>query len=88
MFETESLVRSQIEADTSERRRHGRSDVSPALLPLLRDSTGDGLSDGEAAPDQWMPSEPLAPARGIGVALALCTPIWCGIGTLLYVLIK
>jgi hypothetical protein len=58
----------------SDRRRPGRQDVSPALLPLLRGQPGpsaeaDYVAVGEDGQD-------LAAARGICIGLLISVPLW------------
>ncbi len=52
-----------------DRRRPGRvAQVSPALIPLLRD------------PAHYVDTDPLTPARGVMVALLVSVPLWTLIG--------
>jgi hypothetical protein len=68
-----------------DRRRPGRQDASPHLIPLLRDPIGTD-------PDALLrePTDPssdrkeLAPAIGILVGLALSVPLWGLIGALMW----
>lgn len=67
-------------------RRTGRAEIVPTLIPLLRNPAGDGsLPDDDIVPD-CLPGDAMAPARGLALALVLCTPAWFGIGVLLYTL--
>ena len=72
-----------------ERRRPGRRDVSPELIPLLRRPTGDGvlradLTPGNLDDEPALPADrdALAPARGVAVSLLLSLPLWCVVGAL------
>ena len=60
-------------ATGTDRRRPGRIDANPALIPLLR---------GEAAPTPdatFDGSDDLAPSRGIAFGVLLSIPAWIGI---------
>ena len=65
-----------------ERRRPGRRDVSPALIPLLRKPAGDGTVPGEgfrhrdAVPALNVGQDALDAARGVAMGLALSAPLW------------
>ncbi len=85
MFDADTLDHGA--PDTTERRRAGRNGVASGLLPLLRGSAGV-TTDDDVWADRWRPRDPVSPPRGIGVALALCTPIWLGFGGLLYALTR
>ena len=70
-----------------ERRRPGRREVSPELIPLLRRPVGDGMiqddfpADGiEGQPALATGRDALAPARGIAMSLLLSVPLWCVVG--------
>ncbi|WP_158743949.1 hypothetical protein [Acidisphaera sp. L21] len=88
-------VADQTDAISSaERRRLGRADVSPTLIELLRAPAKDAdlpedlrraLEDEGELPIEV---DPIAPARGIALGVALSVPIWAGIGGLIYTLVK
>ena len=66
-----------------ERRRPGRRDVHPALIPLLRRPAGDGtLVEGESAwhlealPALKAGQDALGTARGVAMGLVLSAPLW------------
>lgn len=62
-----------------ERRRAGRvANVSPALIPLLRDE-GQPTCD-----DEELRGHDLAPATGILMSVLLSSPIWVAIGRIIY----
>ena len=82
MFEAEPLTVDGTCVD--DRRRAGRVLVAPSLLPLLRNPAGSGVVLEDAQADEWALSEPLAPSRSIGLALAVCLPVWCIVGGALY----
>jgi hypothetical protein len=62
MYEAENLERDSAEALELDRRRAGRTDAVPSLVPLLRDPAGHPavVDDDE---ERWEPMEPLAPPR-------------------------
>ena len=87
MLDAAALDREAQPLAPAERRRPGRADIAPGLIPLLRRSGGTIRSiDGDFV-GKWAPREPIAPPRGIALALVLCTPIWIGLGGLLYAFI-
>ncbi len=57
-------------ASTTDRRRPGRAEANPALVPLLR---------GKAEPAPPPEEEEGNAIRGIGVALLLAIPLWAAI---------
>ena len=65
-----------------ERRRPGRRDVNPVLIPLLRKPAGDGIlpNDGlrrsEALPALKIGQDALDAARGMAMGLVLSAPLW------------
>ena len=66
-----------------ERRRPGRRDVVPALIPLLRRPAGDGtLADSESPwrletlPALKAGQDALAAMRGVAMGLMLSAPLW------------
>lgn len=69
-----------------ERRRPGRQDVDPTLLPLLRDASTAGPADGSGsiADDPALEADDVqedgTPFRGILVGLMLALPFWCILG--------
>jgi hypothetical protein len=68
-----------------DRRRPGRSDISPHLIPMLRDPAGLDPDvplrhSADPSPDR----KELAPAIGIVVGLALSVPLWGLIGGLMW----
>jgi hypothetical protein len=72
-----------------ERRRAGRQDISPVLVPLLRDpATGAaGLKTAvghETAYRDYLDADPLAPARGIAVGLSLSMLFWGALGYIIF----
>jgi hypothetical protein len=94
-----------LQADPSDlidldRRREGRHDVAPQLLPLLRaPAPGEELSEDlrhlldETEPSHeddgsWEPLDPIAPARGVALAVGLSLPLWGMIGGLLYMMLR
>ena len=87
MLDADTLDRGECASDPSDRRRTGRRGVALSLLPLLRESAGSIARADDDVFDKWAPREPIAPPRGIALALALCTPIWIGLGGLIYAFI-
>ncbi|WP_158745359.1 hypothetical protein [Acidisphaera sp. L21] len=95
---------SELQADPGgvinlDRRRAGRQDVASELVPLLRTpALGDELSEdlrhlldnAESVEDDgdWTPRDPIAPARGVALAVGLCVPVWGVIGGLLYMMLR
>jgi hypothetical protein len=68
-----------------DRRRPGRAEVNPHLIPMLRDPAG--LDSDLLLRDSTDPSpdrQDLAPAIGILVGLALSVPLWAIIGALVW----
>ena len=66
-----------------ERRRPGRRDINPALIPLLRRPVGDGMlpEDDAAWHLQTIPAlkpgqDAIAAARGVAMGLILSAPLW------------
>ena len=66
-----------VDADTaSDRRRPGRTEVSPDLLPLLRNPAGAEIPldephvSGDARDD-------LGAAKGLVIGVLLAVPLWC-----------
>ncbi len=65
-----------------ERRRPGRREVSPGLIPLLRNPAGDGTVPGGGlprpgeAPALMAGQDALEAARGIAMGVALSAPLW------------
>jgi hypothetical protein len=51
-------------------RRPGRADVSFTLIPLLREPAGD-QSPTDEWDAKWAPRDPIAPARGVALGIAL-----------------
>jgi hypothetical protein len=85
------------EADDSvdllaDRRRPGRKEVSPVLVPLLRGEGDPMLLDfaHEAAvlESDWDPVDALRPARGIAYGLLLSLPLWAALLVTCHVAIK
>jgi hypothetical protein len=83
-----------IQATLNERRRAGRRPAAQELLPLLR-----APAEGEEVPEDLLSLlknagelpihvDPIAPARGIAIGVALSVPIWSAIGGLVYILLK
>jgi hypothetical protein len=76
----------------TDRRRPGRTEVSPVLLPLLRGESAFGMPEviDEAAllESDWDPEEPLRPARGIAFGLLLSLPLWAALLATCHVAIK
>jgi hypothetical protein len=71
-------------ADTApDRRRPGRAEVSPDLIPLLRNPV-----DAEIPPDDTHgadhPRDDLEPAKGLAVGLLLAVPLWCVIALVIW----
>jgi hypothetical protein len=85
MPNAQSIQKPSLETATlPDRRRQGRrNNVSPSLIPLLRDAAANGF------PDPWADDEPdqLSTARGLIVGLLLSTIIWIPIGFLVWRLI-
>ena len=86
-IESPVLVLEQFQA--LDRRRAGRQDVSPTLVPLLRDPAGGGASEGQHMPAEtpyrdFLENDPLydqlAPARGIALGLAISMLFWGLVG--------
>jgi len=60
-----------------DRRRPGRlPDVSPGLLPLLRNPVAVEIP-AEKAPDAGYTRDELDAAKGIAVGIFLAVPLWC-----------
>ena len=55
-------------------------------IPLLRGRVA-GLASNDDGRLADSARDPLAPSRGIGLAVALCLPVWAGIGALVFTLI-
>ncbi len=87
MLEVDTVCGNTLASDALERRRAGRGSVSFELIHLLREPTASVASGDDRADDDWAPRDPIAPPRGIALAVALCVPIWAGIGALLLTLI-
>ena len=73
----------------ADRRRRGRRDLHPSLIPLLRRPTGDGVAlDGEPAwqldslPALAGGGDALAAARGMAMGLVLSAPLWGAVAML------
>jgi hypothetical protein len=86
-------VTAQTDATSlAERRRLGRANVSPTLIELLRTPAKDDVipDDLHRTLEDELPIEvdPIAPARGIALAVTLSVPIWAAIGTLAYAILK
>lgn len=72
-----------------DRRRPGRREVNPVLIPLLRRPAGDGslpdadlswhLQDGPAV---RAGQDPLAAMRGVGMGVLLSAPFWGAVAML------
>jgi hypothetical protein len=60
-----------------DRRRPGRQEVSPALIPLLREPADDALS---GFAHSGVSDNRSSPFLGIFVATAIAVPAWAGIG--------
>lgn len=86
MFDADTLDMTLSRTDVGDRRRPGRMAAAPGLVPLLRQPSG-GEHVGEDLDEAWQARDPIAPPRGIALAIALCTPIWCALGGLLYALL-
>jgi len=76
-----------------ERRRAGRQEVSPVLVPLLRDPLGfaSGLDHAAAAETpyrDYLETDPfhnqLAPARGIALGLSISMLFWGAVGYMIF----
>ena len=71
-----------------ERRRPGRRDVNPMLIPLLRRPAGDGSLCDTTVPDLEAVSalnpgqDPLGAARGVAVSVLLSVSVWGVMGAL------
>ncbi len=73
-----------------ERRRPGRREVSPELIPILRRPAGDGVVREEVLEVQLAlspGSDPMSAARGIAMSLVLSLPLWCCVGAVGFALI-
>jgi hypothetical protein len=83
-----------FQVTVSDRRRPGRRDVAPQLTTLLRtlandaDVSGDLVRQFEGEEEPTIKLDPMAPARGIALGVALSIPIWGAIGGLVYTLWK
>lgn len=68
-----------------DRRRPGRKEVKPELVPLLRSDeimkTAPHDDDQNSVRDD---RDCLRTPRGIGLSLLLATPFWAGVGALLW----
>lgn len=67
-FDPAAVVSAAADADLSDRRRPGRSDLSAQLIPMLRDDSHLEMLRDDAAP-----------MRGIAVSIMLSAPIYVGI---------
>jgi len=76
-----------------DRRRAGRQDVNPALVPLLRNpATGAAGLDQAAGPDtayrDYLETDPfhnsLGPARGIALGLSISMLFWGALGYMIF----
>jgi hypothetical protein len=83
------LAATDAQIHAFERRRAGRQDVSPALVPLLRDpASGLALSNHPAPADtpfrDYLETDPfhdqMAPARGIFLGLSISMMFWGIVG--------
>ncbi len=83
-----------VAVETDDRRRPGRTDVDPILIPLLRLSS-DGSASYEAmrqalhtqdaaASVDYLDEEESEPARGFLLALYMAIPIWLVVALLTY----
>ncbi len=77
-------------AGTKSRRRPGRNDqVSPHLIPLLRNPATTGIPT--PLPDEADTSpleDDLAAAKGIMFGLAMSVPLWAGIGGIMWTVLR
>jgi hypothetical protein len=75
-----------------ERRRPGRIEVNPALMPLLRGEAEpdmvDILKEAELLESDWESEEALKPARGIAYGLLLSLPLWAALLATCHIAIK
>jgi len=87
------------EAGARDRRRAGRSEVNPTLLPLLRNAAGQPAGSAPLAPPEELDialalremddtSDSLAPARGIAMGLAISVVLWAGITLVALVILR
>jgi len=76
-----------------DRRRAGRQDVNPVLVPLLRDpATGAAGLDQTVSPETAYRDylgtdpfhDPLAPARGIALGLSISMLFWGALGYIIF----
>ena len=87
MLDADTLDWNAHAAAPSDRRRPGRTEASTGLVPILRGRIDVSQAANDDFAEDWAPRDPLAPPRGIGLAVAICTPIWIVIGGLLYAFI-
>jgi hypothetical protein len=87
------LLANEAQVLAFERRRSGRQDVSPVLVPLLRDpaSQDPGLEHAiltETPFGDYLDADPfrnqLAPARGIVIGLSLSMLFWGVVGYMIF----
>jgi len=86
----QTAERASTPAGIKGRRRPGRNDqVSPHLIPLLRDSAA---VDTPAPPpyerEAPLLNDQLAPARGIAFGLALSVPLWAVIAGAVWAVLR
>lgn len=75
----EAAAQTSLEAASKDRRRPGRMDnVSPALIPLLRQNSNPADSSCLEGQDELLldSGDDLGPARGVVVGAALSLPLW------------
>jgi len=86
----QTAERASTPAEIKSRRRLGRNDqVSPHLIPLLRDPAAiDILAPPPCETEAPPPSDQLAPARGIAFGLVLCVPLWAVIAGAVWAVLR
>jgi hypothetical protein len=76
----------------TDRRRPGRTEVSPVLVPLLRRESVPVMTDivreASLLESDWEPMDALRPARGIAYGLLLSLPLWAALLATCHVAIK
>ncbi len=91
--DTDGLGATDAQVLAFERRRAGRQEVSPILVPLLRDpaSTTPGLEQAvfvDTPYRDYLDADPflnpLAPARGIALGLSISMLFWGAIGYMIF----
>ena len=77
----------------ADRRRPGRTEVSPALVPLLRGQPApmvmlDIVNDASLLESDWDTVDTLRPARGIAYGVMLSLPLWAALLATCHVAIR